>query len=113
MGSLTSRLLSAAPCASARIAAALRSDSRASLFINSRSVLGCPHALLLTHIHFDPAGASGVLVERWPDLRVYVHEKGARHMADPERLVASARQIWGEEFDRLWGRVVCGPVRSR
>jgi glyoxylase-like metal-dependent hydrolase (beta-lactamase superfamily II) len=68
-----------------------------------------PRALLLTHIHFDHAGASGALVERWPDLRVYVHEKGARHMADPERLVASARQIWGEDFDRLWGRVVPVP----
>jgi glyoxylase-like metal-dependent hydrolase (beta-lactamase superfamily II) len=71
-----------------------------------------PHALLLTHIHFDHAGASGALVERWPDLRVYVHEKGARHMADPERLVASARQIWGEDFDRLWGRVVPVPEEN-
>jgi glyoxylase-like metal-dependent hydrolase (beta-lactamase superfamily II) len=68
-----------------------------------------PHALLLTHIHFDHAGASGALVERWPDLRVYVHERGAPHMANPERLVASARQIWGDDFDRLWGRVVPVP----
>jgi glyoxylase-like metal-dependent hydrolase (beta-lactamase superfamily II) len=68
-----------------------------------------PRGLLLTHIHFDHAGASGALVERWPDLPVYVHERGARHMADPERLVASARQIWGEDFDRLWGRVVPVP----
>jgi glyoxylase-like metal-dependent hydrolase (beta-lactamase superfamily II) len=68
-----------------------------------------PRALLLTHIHFDHAGASGALVERWPDLPVYVHERGAPHMADPERLVASARQIWGEAFDRLWGRVVPVP----
>ena len=71
-----------------------------------------PRALLLTHIHFDHAGASGALVERWPDLPVYVHEKGARHMADPERLVASARQIWGEEFDRLWGRVIPVPEEN-
>jgi glyoxylase-like metal-dependent hydrolase (beta-lactamase superfamily II) len=71
-----------------------------------------PRALLLTHIHFDHAGASGALVERWPGLRVYVHEKGARHMADPERLVASARQIWGEDFDRLWGRVVPVPEEN-
>jgi glyoxylase-like metal-dependent hydrolase (beta-lactamase superfamily II) len=71
-----------------------------------------PRALLLTHIHFDHAGASGVLVERWPELRVYVHEKGAPHMADPERLVASARQIWGEDFDRLWGRVVPVPEEN-
>jgi glyoxylase-like metal-dependent hydrolase (beta-lactamase superfamily II) len=68
-----------------------------------------PRALLLTHIHFDHAGASGALVERWPELPVYVHEAGAPHMADPERLVASARQIWGEDFDRLWGRVVPVP----
>lgn len=71
-----------------------------------------PHALLLTHIHFDHAGASGALVERWPGLRVYVHENGARHMADPERLVASARQIWGDDFDGLWGRVVPVPEEN-
>lgn len=68
-----------------------------------------PRGLLLTHIHFDHAGAAGRLVERWPDLSVYVHEKGARHMADPAKLVASARQIWGDEFDRLWGEVVPVP----
>ena len=71
-----------------------------------------PHSLLLTHIHFDHAGASGALVERWPDLRVYVHERGARHMVNPERLVASARQIWGDDFDRLWGRVVPVPEEN-
>jgi glyoxylase-like metal-dependent hydrolase (beta-lactamase superfamily II) len=71
-----------------------------------------PRALLLTHIHFDHAGASGALVERWPDLRVYVHERGAPHMVNPERLVASARQIWGDDFDRLWGRVVPVPEQN-
>ena len=65
-----------------------------------------PKGVLLTHIHFDHAGATGRLVERWPDLQVYVHERGAPHMADPARLVASARQIWGDDFDRLWGEVV-------
>jgi glyoxylase-like metal-dependent hydrolase (beta-lactamase superfamily II) len=68
-----------------------------------------PRALLLTHIHFDHAGASGALVRRWPDLPVYVHERGARHLADPERLVASARRLYGEDFDRLWGEVVPVP----
>ena len=71
-----------------------------------------PRAILLTHIHFDHAGASGRLVERWPDMREYVHERGAPHMADPERLVASARQIWGDDFDRLWGEVVPVPERN-
>src|ERR1700741_5353159 len=55
-----------------------------------------PRAVLLTHIHLDHAGASGSLVERWPDLDVYVHERGARHMANPERLIKSARQLYGE-----------------
>src|SRR5207244_8704671 len=41
-------------------------------------------ALLLTHIHLDHAGASGTLVHEQPDLRVYVHEKGAPHLIDPE-----------------------------
>jgi glyoxylase-like metal-dependent hydrolase (beta-lactamase superfamily II) len=69
-----------------------------------------PRALLLTHIHFDHAGASGALVERWPDLPVYVHRRGARHLADPERLVSSATRIYGEEGMRtLWGRVVPVP----
>jgi glyoxylase-like metal-dependent hydrolase (beta-lactamase superfamily II) len=62
-----------------------------------------PRALLLTHIHLDHAGASGSLVERWPDLEVYVHEIGAVHMVDPERLLTSARRLYGGDMDRLWG----------
>jgi glyoxylase-like metal-dependent hydrolase (beta-lactamase superfamily II) len=65
-----------------------------------------PRALLLTHIHLDHAGASGSLVERWPDLEVYVHERGARHMASPDRLIQSARQLYGDDMDRLWGEMV-------
>lgn len=68
-----------------------------------------PRALLLTHIHLDHAGASGSLVERWPDLEVYVHERGARHMVSPERLLESARQLYGEDMDRLWGEMVPVP----
>jgi glyoxylase-like metal-dependent hydrolase (beta-lactamase superfamily II) len=69
-----------------------------------------PRALLLTHIHFDHAGVSGALVRRWPDLPVYVHERGAKHLADPERLVASATRLYGEEgMQRLWGDVVPVP----
>jgi len=68
-----------------------------------------PRALLLTHIHLDHAGASGSLVERWPDLEVYVHERGARHMAEPERLLESARKLYGDDTDRLWGEMVPVP----
>jgi glyoxylase-like metal-dependent hydrolase (beta-lactamase superfamily II) len=73
-----------------------------------------PKAILLTHIHFDHAGASGALVRRWPDLPVYVHERGAPHMADPERLVASAARLYGGEegLAKLWGDVVPVPERN-
>jgi glyoxylase-like metal-dependent hydrolase (beta-lactamase superfamily II) len=69
-----------------------------------------PRGLLLTHIHLDHAGASGPLVERFPDLRVYVHEVGAPHLMDPEKLLRSAARLYGEEnMNRLWGRVVPVP----
>ena len=56
-----------------------------------------PRALLLTHIHFDHAGAAGALVRRWPDLPVYVHERGAPHLVDPAKLVKSAARLYGGE----------------
>jgi glyoxylase-like metal-dependent hydrolase (beta-lactamase superfamily II) len=68
-----------------------------------------PRALLLTHIHLDHAGASGSLVERWPELEVYVHERGAPHLADPTRLLESARRLYGEEMDELWGEMLPVP----
>jgi glyoxylase-like metal-dependent hydrolase (beta-lactamase superfamily II) len=71
-----------------------------------------PRALLLTHIHLDHAGASGSLVERWPDLEVYVHERGARHLVEPSRLLESARRLYGEDMDRLWGEMVPVPEGS-
>src|SRR5438270_2761362 len=71
-----------------------------------------PRALLLTHIHLDHAGASGSLVQRWPDLEVYVHERGAPHMLDPGRLLESARRLYGEDMDRLWGEFIAVPESS-
>jgi glyoxylase-like metal-dependent hydrolase (beta-lactamase superfamily II) len=62
-----------------------------------------PRALALTHIHLDHAGAAGTLVRRWPELEVWVHERGARHLADPSRLLASAERLYGADMDRLWG----------
>jgi glyoxylase-like metal-dependent hydrolase (beta-lactamase superfamily II) len=62
-----------------------------------------PRRLILTHIHFDHAGAAGVLAQRWPELEVYVHERGAKHMANPERLEASARRVFGDVFDERFG----------
>lgn len=66
-----------------------------------------PRAILLTHIHFDHAGGTGRVLERWPDLPVYVHERGAPHLADPAKLVSSATRLYGEEgMQRLWGAVI-------
>ena len=60
-------------------------------------------AILLTHIHFDHAGATGSLVEDNQAIHVYVHERGAKHMIAPERLVASATRLYGDAMDFLWG----------
>jgi glyoxylase-like metal-dependent hydrolase (beta-lactamase superfamily II) len=67
------------------------------------------HALLLTHIHLDHAGATGSIVERAPHLKVYVHGRGAPHMIRPERLLNSARRIYGDEMDTLWGEFLPVP----
>jgi glyoxylase-like metal-dependent hydrolase (beta-lactamase superfamily II) len=61
--------------------------------------------LLLTHIHLDHAGAAGTIVERFPHVEVVVHGRGAPHMADPTKLLASAGRLYGEDMDRLWGEV--------
>ncbi|HEY2717075.1 MAG TPA: MBL fold metallo-hydrolase [Solirubrobacterales bacterium] len=68
-----------------------------------------PRAVLLTHIHLDHAAATGAMVERWPDLEVYVHERGAPHLIDPSRLLASAGQLYGDRLEYLWGRIVPVP----
>ncbi|HEX8752077.1 MAG TPA: MBL fold metallo-hydrolase [Solirubrobacterales bacterium] len=68
-----------------------------------------PRALLLTHIHLDHAAATGALVERWPDLEVYVHERGAPHLIDPSKLLASAERLYGDQMEYLWGRIVPVP----
>jgi glyoxylase-like metal-dependent hydrolase (beta-lactamase superfamily II) len=68
-----------------------------------------PRALLLTHIHLDHAGASGALARRWPELEVYVHERGAPHLIDPSRLLESAKRLYGKDMDRLWGEMLAVP----
>jgi glyoxylase-like metal-dependent hydrolase (beta-lactamase superfamily II) len=69
-----------------------------------------PRALALTHIHLDHAGASGSLLRRFPDTEVWVHERGAPHLADPSRLLESATRLYGAEMDRLWGEVLPVPA---
>lgn len=69
-------------------------------------------ALLITHIHLDHAGACGTLVRENPKLRVVVHEKGAPHLIDPRKLVASATRLYGDAMDRLWGEVLPVPEQT-
>jgi glyoxylase-like metal-dependent hydrolase (beta-lactamase superfamily II) len=61
--------------------------------------------LLLSHIHLDHAGAAGALVRKHPGLQVHVSEIGAPHLVDPTRLERSARRLYGDEFDTLWGEL--------
>ena len=68
--------------------------------------------LLLSHIHLDHAGAAGVLVREHPDLRVHVSPVGAPHLADPSRLERSARRLYGDDFDRLWGELAPVPAEN-
>jgi glyoxylase-like metal-dependent hydrolase (beta-lactamase superfamily II) len=68
-----------------------------------------PEAILLTHIHLDHAAATGALVRRWPGLEVYVHERGAPHLIDPSKLLASAERLYGDQMERLWGEIVPVP----
>jgi glyoxylase-like metal-dependent hydrolase (beta-lactamase superfamily II) len=68
--------------------------------------------LLLSHIHLDHAGAAGVLVREHPGLRVHVSEVGAPHLVDPERLERSARRLYGDSFDTLWGELAPVPEAS-
>ncbi len=68
--------------------------------------------LLLSHIHLDHAGAAGALVREHPELQVHVSEIGAPHLIDPSRLEASARRLYGDEFDTLWGELAPVPEQN-
>lgn len=64
----------------------------------------------VTHIHLDHAGGVGDVAAAFPQATVYVHEKGARHLADPTRLVGSAAQVYGSLLDSLYGRLAPTPA---
>ncbi|MBD7944277.1 MBL fold metallo-hydrolase [Psychrobacillus sp. Sa2BUA9] len=65
--------------------------------------------IIVTHIHLDHAGGAGLLLQECPNAKVVVHPKGARHLAEPERLIAGARAVYGSEFDDLFDPIVAIP----
>jgi glyoxylase-like metal-dependent hydrolase (beta-lactamase superfamily II) len=66
--------------------------------------------VVVTHIHLDHAGGTGDIAEMFPAAEVVVHELGARHLADPSRLMASARLVYGDELDDLFGVLAPTPA---
>jgi glyoxylase-like metal-dependent hydrolase (beta-lactamase superfamily II) len=74
--------------------------------------LGDVANLLLSHIHLDHAGAAGTLVREHPGLQVWVSEVGAPHLLDPSRLERSARRLYGDTFDSLWGELAPVPEEN-
>jgi glyoxylase-like metal-dependent hydrolase (beta-lactamase superfamily II) len=67
-------------------------------------------AVAVTHIHLDHAGATGLLLRRYPRLDVYVHPIGAPHLIDPSRLLASAARLYGQDLPRLFGEIAPVPA---
>jgi glyoxylase-like metal-dependent hydrolase (beta-lactamase superfamily II) len=66
--------------------------------------------VVVTHIHLDHAGGAGDIARMFPAAEVVVHERGARHLADPSRLLASARMVYGDELDELFGTLAPTPA---
>lgn len=65
--------------------------------------------IIVTHIHLDHAGGAGLLLTHCPNAKLIVHPKGARHLADPSRLIAGARAVYGDKFDQLFNPILPVP----
>jgi glyoxylase-like metal-dependent hydrolase (beta-lactamase superfamily II) len=68
--------------------------------------------ILLTHIHLDHAGATGTIVRAHPHIKVFVHDRGAVHMADPQKLIDSAARLYRDGMERLWGEIAPVPAAN-
>ena len=67
-------------------------------------------AIVLTHIHLDHGGAAGTLLDRYPHMTLYVHERALTHLVDPTKLITSATRIYGDQMDVLWGEFLAIPA---
>ena len=66
--------------------------------------------VVVTHIHLDHAGGVGDIAAAYPRAQIVVHERGARHLADPSKLVASAQRVFGPDMDRMFGPLIATPA---
>lgn len=86
----------------------------AALVVNELAALGIGPddlaTIVVTHIHLDHAGGVGDLAAAFPTAEIVVHERGARHLVDPARLLASARRVYGEVLDSVFGELLATPV---
>ena len=80
-------------------------DALAALGIGSGDLA----TVVVTHIHLDHAGGTGDIATMFPAAQVVVHELGARHLVDPTRLMASARMVYGDQLDMLFGTLLPTP----
>lgn len=78
--------------------------------LKSHGGLEAVQNVVLTHIHLDHAGCTGRLAAVLPKLNIHVHPVGVRHLVNPERLIQSARRIYGERMDSLWGEILSNPA---
>jgi glyoxylase-like metal-dependent hydrolase (beta-lactamase superfamily II) len=77
-------------------------DSLSALGIDAKDLA----TIIVTHIHLDHAGGVGDIAAAFPNASILVHERGARHLADPSKLVASARRVFGSVMDELFGELL-------
>ena len=61
--------------------------------------------ILVTHIHLDHSGSVGSIVAKFPHIEVVVHQRGAPHLVDPSKLIASAGRLYSQDMERLWGEI--------
>ena len=81
-------------------------DALASLGVGAQDLA----TIVVTHIHLDHAGGVGDLARAFPRARIVVQEAGARHLADPSRLMASARRVFGDAMDEVFGELLPTPA---
>jgi len=85
----------------------------ASIILNAIRQLGHDPSqlsyIILTHIHLDHAGGVGILAHQFPRVQVLVHQRGARHLVEPSKLIEGTRQAYGKRFEDEYGQILPVP----